>query len=84
MLWLLVSRQQSRLGLVGLALRAAFSDLRAAKDVVILHVEAAEVRTKASRVPVACDGEVDLMRAPFRYRIRPGALRVLAPAPTAG
>jgi diacylglycerol kinase family enzyme len=34
------------------------------------------------RVSVACDGEVSIMRAPLAYRIRPGALRVIAPRPS--
>jgi hypothetical protein len=32
---------------------------------------------------VAADGEVERMRRPLRYRIRPRDLRVLAPPPAA-
>jgi diacylglycerol kinase family enzyme len=38
------------------------------------------VRTHHRRLRVATDGEVQLMDAPLCYRIRPGALQVLAPA----
>jgi diacylglycerol kinase family enzyme len=34
-------------------------------------------------VRVALDGEVVRMESPILYRIRPGALRVLAPEPAA-
>jgi diacylglycerol kinase family enzyme len=38
-----------------------------------------QVRSKTSRVPVALDGEVEMMRPPLRYRSRPGALWVIVP-----
>jgi hypothetical protein len=33
----------------------------------------------AEKVPVAVDGEAVTVRAPLRFRIRPGALRLLVP-----
>ena len=44
----------------------------------------ATVRPRASRVPVACDGEVVRMQSPLVYRIRPQALTILAPPTEAG
>jgi diacylglycerol kinase family enzyme len=38
-----------------------------------------QVRSKTSRLPVALDGEVEVMRPPLRYRSRLGALRVIVP-----
>jgi hypothetical protein len=40
----------------------------------------AEIRSRASRIVGARDGEVERMRPPLRYRIRPAALVVFAPA----
>jgi diacylglycerol kinase family enzyme len=47
------------------------------------HLLAAEVRIESGdRHPVvSLDGEVERLEAPLRYRIRPGALRVMVPAP---
>ena len=52
----------------------------------ILRIDAADAATLVveSRHPsaqVARDGEVDMLQAPVRYRIRPRALRVIAPLP---
>jgi diacylglycerol kinase family enzyme len=33
------------------------------------------------RIKVSCDGEVVRMLTPLEFRIRPGALQVLVPAP---
>jgi diacylglycerol kinase family enzyme len=38
--------------------------------------------SRPRRVRVAVDGEVAMMTTPLRYRIRPGALNVLVPAPS--
>ena len=80
-LWLYIVKQRRPLAFLWLALRAALGLLNAARDVEMLQVSAAEIRSRASRLPVALDGEVETMRPPLRYRTRPGALRVLTPAP---
>ena len=33
----------------------------------------------AQRLPVATDGEVNVMTTPLHYRVRPGALKVIVP-----
>jgi diacylglycerol kinase family enzyme len=76
-----VARPRRPLGLLWLALRAAFGGLNAARDLDMLRLDEVEVGSRARRLPVSRDGEVEVMRPPLRYRIRPGALRVLAPAP---
>jgi diacylglycerol kinase family enzyme len=48
----------------------------------MLRLGEVEVGSRARRLPVSRDGEVEVMRPPLRYRIRPGELRVLAPVPT--
>lgn len=72
-------RRSGRRGLVLLALRALVGRLREAEDFDALFSPAFEIQTRRARVPVAIDGEVALFDAPLRYRIRPGALRVIAP-----
>jgi diacylglycerol kinase family enzyme len=81
-LWLFVAKQRSRLALLWFAVRAAFGGLDQAGDFETLEALEIEIGMGASRVPVALDGEVETMRLPLRYRARPGALRVLVPAPS--
>jgi diacylglycerol kinase family enzyme len=83
-LWLYVVKQRRPLGFLLLALRTALGRLEGTDDLEMLQVRAAEIRSHASRVPVALDGEVETLRPPLRYRARPRALHVLAPAPAPG
>ena len=76
------ARQSSRLRLVRLPCRIPRPDEDADFDLVKLHD--LEVRARTSRLPVACDGELLRLRPPLRYRIRPGALLVLAPPAATG
>jgi diacylglycerol kinase family enzyme len=80
-LWLYIVKQRRPLAFLWLALRTALGLLDQARDIETLQVHAAEIRSRASRLPVALDGEVETMRRPLRYRARPGALRVLTPVP---
>jgi diacylglycerol kinase family enzyme len=80
-LWLYIVKQRHPLAFLWLAVRTALGLLDQAKDIETLHVRAAEIRSRASRLPVALDGEVETMHPPLRYRTRPGELRVLTPAP---
>lgn len=83
-LFLYVARDRSRLGFVGLALRALFGRLDPEKDFVSVGLPWAEVATTWRRsLRVALDGEVTRLPTPLRYRVRPRALRVLAPPDTA-
>lgn len=83
-LWLYIVRPCSAAGLVGLAFRGAVGRLDQARDFDMLSAEEAEIRSRASRLPVALDGEIETLRPPLKYRILPGALRVLAPGPESG
>lgn len=80
-LWLLVAKHDSPLRFAWFAFRSAFRGLRAGDDFEQLRATEVEVRLSATRVPVAADGEVERMRGPLRYRVRPGDLTVLAPPP---
>ncbi len=76
-----VTRRQSRLGLVGLGFRALVSRLSQARDFEAITAQSVTVRMRQSRVPVATDGEVELVATPLEYRSLPLALRVVVPAP---
>jgi diacylglycerol kinase family enzyme len=80
-LWLCVSKAESRLALLWLGLRSAFGLVDRDRDLRAVLASSAEIETRTSRLFVSFDGEVETLRPPLRYRIRPGALRVLVPAP---
>ena len=56
-----VTRRQSRLGLVGLGFRALVSRLSQARDFEAITAQSITVRTRHRHVPVATDGEVELV-----------------------
>jgi diacylglycerol kinase family enzyme len=76
-----VTRDIGRFGLVRLGFRALFGRLREDKDFDALRAHEVWIETRHSRLRVATDGEVQIMRPPLRYRVLPGALRVIVPAP---
>jgi diacylglycerol kinase family enzyme len=65
-------------------LAASFRGLRDLRGCQARPASQLTVSTWRRRPPVAFDGEVARMPSPLRYRIRPGALRVLAPPPPSG
>ncbi len=77
---LYMTRRTGRLGLIRLALLALLGKLRQENDFVATTTDEVAIATKKRRVRVALDGEVTVMEPPLRYRIRPGALRVIVPA----
>jgi diacylglycerol kinase family enzyme len=79
-LCLYVAKQQSRLSLFWVALRSVLGLLDPARELRILKLPAAEIISRRHRLLVACDGEVEIIPSPLRYRTRPGALRVIVPA----
>jgi diacylglycerol kinase family enzyme len=70
-------------GLLKVAVRALAGRLRAARDFESHTVRQVEIESHSAWMRVSVDGEVVPMRPPLRYAIRPGALRVFAPAPGA-
>ena len=74
-----ITHRASRLKLIGLALRAVTGRLRDDKDFLALSSSEVKILTARKRLRVAFDGEVDLMKTPLYYRVRPGALRVIVP-----
>jgi diacylglycerol kinase family enzyme len=67
-----------RFGLLWLALRTVLGRLEQAKDFVTMTVREVTIESKQRRLRVALDGEVMRMQPPLNYRVRPGALKVLA------
>ena len=78
-LCLYVARHCSRASLVWLALRSALGLTDPGRDLRILKVASAEITSRTSRLLVALDGEVAILRPPLHYRTRRGALRVFVP-----
>jgi diacylglycerol kinase family enzyme len=76
---LYMTHRTGRWGLVRLALRALLGRLREDKDFLAMCTSEVMIETRRKRLRVAFDGEVDVMEVPLRYRVRPGALRVIVP-----
>lgn len=77
---LYVAQRPGRLGLLRLAWSALRGRLAQERDFDMLSSEGMEIETRHRHLPVATDGEVNVMQTPLRYRIRPGALNVIAPS----
>jgi diacylglycerol kinase family enzyme len=79
---LYMTNRTGRLGLIRLALRALLGGLRQEKDFLAIRTKEVWIETKHRRLRLALDGEVTNLVPPLHYRVRPGALRVLAPPST--
>lgn len=75
------SHRTRRLGLVKLGLRALVGPVEQVEEFVAMVTTEVLIETRRSRIRVATDGEIMLMRPPLRYRVRPGALSVIVPEP---
>jgi diacylglycerol kinase family enzyme len=63
-----------------ISLRAIFGRADEQDDFVTLDgIEAAEIGSRYPRLMVATDGEATTMETPLRYKVRPGALKLLVP-----
>lgn len=78
---LYVAQRPGRLRLLQLVLRALSGRLRQARDFEATRAAEIVVESSHRRLRVATDGEVTLMAPPLHYRIRPGCLTVVVPAP---
>ena len=72
-------RGSHRTGVLGLALRVLWRGVGKVDELELLKVPDAEVDTRRRRLQVSVDGEVIVLESPLQYRIRPAALRVVAP-----
>jgi YegS/Rv2252/BmrU family lipid kinase len=78
-LCVMVMRKKTRRGLIAASIRALFNRARDDDMEKIDGVERLRVSTHRSVIPVSLDGEVIGASPPLDYRIRKGALRVIAP-----
>ena len=74
----------TRLGVLRILLAALFGRLRVVPGLETLTVQTFRVESRKKRLRVAMDGEVRRMSPPLDYRVRPGALQVIAPTIEAG
>ena len=79
----LARRDTGRLGLLRLTLGALTGRLREDRDFESISTDEVLIETRRSRLRVATDGEVSVMQGPLRYRVLPGALRVIVPEESA-
>ena len=77
---LYLTHRMGRFGLLRLAVLALLRRLDQARDFDKLTARDFVVNTRHRKLRVSTDGEVTTMEPPLRYRVRPGALRVLVPA----
>jgi len=80
-LWVCRVPRASRSRLLVMAAKHVFGSARA-PDLEFFEAREISVRTRASRLAVATDGEVTLLEPPLHYRIQPGALKVIVPPKT--
>ncbi|GAB2875406.1 diacylglycerol kinase family protein [Pseudoduganella ginsengisoli] len=76
---LYVAQRPTRLGLVRLACNALMGRLAQQRDFDVATARELTIDSRKMRLRVATDGEVTIMQPPLAYRIRPGALTVVAP-----
>jgi YegS/Rv2252/BmrU family lipid kinase len=81
MLSLCILRGKSAFGFLWMALRSLLGIGSHRDDFDAYATTEAQVHLRRHDVKVSTDGEVNSMTSPVCYRIRPKALRVLAPAP---
>jgi diacylglycerol kinase family enzyme len=72
-------RARSRAHLLWAGLRGVFGRLEQQRDFVTAYVQEAEISSDRAALIVSADGETVQMRTPLRYRIRPGALKLIVP-----
>jgi diacylglycerol kinase family enzyme len=71
-----IAKVESRSGFLLLVLRAMLGNLRTSRDLKTLKGRFAEITSSTSRLPVALDGEVEILTPPLRYVIKRQALKV--------
>ena len=74
-----VMRKKTRAGFVAASIRALFNRVRQDDMVRLDDVERLLVASRRSHLVISVDGEVERARPPLDYRIRKGALKVIAP-----
>jgi YegS/Rv2252/BmrU family lipid kinase len=75
------TQRRTRLGLLGLALRALLGRLRQADDFAVARAEQLTIDSRHRRLWIATDGEISVMQPPLAFRVLPRALEVIVPRP---
>jgi diacylglycerol kinase family enzyme len=78
-LWFYVLKPRSPLEFFFMICRLCFGRMDQTRDLDTFQLADAEISAKTSRLPVALDGEVEIMHTPLHYRSRPRALSVIVP-----
>jgi diacylglycerol kinase family enzyme len=73
-------RARSRAHLFWAGIRGVFGRLDQQRDFVTAYVKEAEISSDRPQLNVSADGEALRLETPLRYRIRPGALKLIVPA----
>jgi diacylglycerol kinase family enzyme len=76
---LYVAQHPTRFGLLRFAIQALLGRLADERDFDVVLAPEMEIETRRRRMRVSTDGEVTVMETPLRYRVRPGALKVVVP-----
>ncbi|MCB6176637.1 hypothetical protein LHP98_00660 [Rhodobacter sp. Har01] len=74
-----VAPEVRRWQVLGFALKMALRTARPYRDFTLEAGEEMVIETRAPRRTIARDGERAKMQAPFRFRVLPGALKVIVP-----
>ncbi|HST36496.1 MAG TPA: diacylglycerol kinase family protein [Allosphingosinicella sp.] len=72
-------RARSRAHLLWAGVRGIFGKLDQQRDFVTAYVTEAEISSDRPQLSVSADGEALRLETPLRYRIRPGALKLIVP-----
>jgi YegS/Rv2252/BmrU family lipid kinase len=75
-----VMRKKTRAGFIAASIRALFNRARHDDMVRLDDVERLLVASRRSQLVISVDGEVERAQPPLEYRVRKGALKVIAPA----
>ena len=78
-LFLCVVKQPTPLGLFRAFLHLCLGRLDPKRDIERFELDKVTISSRATRLPVALDGDVGTMHPPLHYRSLPGALRVIVP-----
>jgi diacylglycerol kinase family enzyme len=82
-LWLYTTRAHRHGALLRLMWQSLLRRIDAADALEVHSITEATITISRGLLPVAADGELIDVKPPLQFRIRPGALRVLAPLPPA-
>ncbi len=77
---LLLAPDTGRWALMMLALRLAVHNMRMGKDVELICGDEIVITPRQKKMLLARDGEREAMAAPFHFKMRKGALKLIAPA----